>query len=355
MAWEYWVLLAISLGASFLLTPCFRALAQWLDFTDRPSARKVHRQPIPYLGGLSFFMSMTLALIAGWWFMPYLFAETYTELLSLYWVALAFLLLGIYDDAFGISASLKLVMQTFLTLILVFSGFTITQMSNPFGGVIALGWVGYILSILWILTIVNAINFIDGLDGLAAGVVLFAALANLAIALDPWQHFICLISLILIGSTLGFLPYNFSPASIFMGDAGSLYLGVLLAGSSLASNVKGATAMSLALPLVILAIPLTDTVLTVIRRGKRGRSLFSADREHLHHRLLRLGFSDRQVVIVVYGLCFLLSMAAVLASKLPTQYSILFIFVFLAAVAWGMMVFRSFERRIINATAKPTG
>ncbi|HXK95982.1 MAG TPA: MraY family glycosyltransferase, partial [bacterium] len=240
----------------------------------------------------------------------------------------------------------KLAAQTLLSVWLVSSGYTIDEMTSPFGGKIPMGGLGWILSVLWILTIVNAINFIDGLDGLAAGVVFFAAMAHFLIALHPWQNFICLISLALMGATLGFLPYNFSPARIFMGDAGSLYLGALLAGTSLISNTKGATVMSLALPLVVLSIPLVDTVLTVIRRGRRGFNFFTADRGHIHHRLLQLGFTVRQAVLCVYGLSFLLSMSAVLAAQLPNRYTLLFIAVFLAAVVWGLAVFSAVERRV---------
>jgi UDP-GlcNAc:undecaprenyl-phosphate/decaprenyl-phosphate GlcNAc-1-phosphate transferase len=345
---EYWIILFVSFAASLCSTPIFRALAVRLDITDRPSARKVHTRPIPYLGGMAFFTAMSAALIYGFWAAPHVFADIHNEVIILYLAAAAFHLLGIFDDVFGLPASFKLVVQTILAVVVVYCGFSITQMTSPFGGTIPLGWLGGALSVIWILAIVNAINFIDGLDGLAAGVVFFAALANLLIALDPWQNFVCVISLVLIGATLGFLPYNFSPASIFMGDAGSLYLGVLLAGSALGSNMKGATVMSLSLPLVILALPLVDAALTVIRRGRRGKHIFKADREHLHHRLLRLGFTAKQVVLTVYGLCFLLSMAAVLASKLPRQYAFVFIFVFLASVVWGIMVFRAFENRMAN-------
>ncbi len=349
MPQEYWILFLISFMTSWLTTPLFRRLALALRITDQPSARKVHTEPIPYLGGLAFHAAVTAGLVALLFVMPHVLLnnEVKYQLLLLYAVASAFQLMGVLDDVFSLPAPIKLVWQTLLTLVLVSNGFVIDQISNPFGGVIPLGWLGVVLSVLWILTIVNAINFIDGLDGLAAGIVFFAAFANLVIALYPWQNFICLVSILLMGCTLGFLPYNFSPARIFMGDAGSLYLGVLLGGSALVSNVKGATVMSLALPLVILFIPLLDTMLTVIRRGSRGLHLFTADREHIHHRLLRLGYTDRQVVLFVYGICLLLAFSAILAAQLPTQYSILFIFVFLAAVFMGLLVFNNIENRLV--------
>ncbi len=347
---EYWILFVVSFLAAFLFTPLLRKLAVFLDIQDYPTERKIHRQPIPYLGGIAFHISMSLCFIYMIYFVPYVLhiQDTIQLFFTLYGAAVCFQLLGIFDDITPISPFWKLLIQIVLAAFLVNSHFFISQISSPFGGTIPLGWFGWIFSVLWILTIVNAINFIDGMDGLAAGVVFFAALANLLIALHPWQNFVCIISLILLGMTLGFLPYNFSPARIFMGDAGSLYLGVLLGGSALASNVKGATVLSLSLPLVILSIPLLDTFLTVMRRGKKGKNFFKADREHIHHRLLRMGFTDKQVVLSVYGLSFLLAMSAILAAQLPTRYTVLFIIVFLAAIIWGVLIFAAFERRILS-------
>lgn len=351
MPHEYLIVLILSAFTSWVTTPLMRKLAIALDITDKPSSRKVHTRPIAYLGGLAFHFSTTISLLYVFWWTPYILdIQISTEqLFILYCVALGYQIVGIVDDANNLAPKTKLLLQTILAIVLVHSGFIIEQVSSPLGGAIPLGWLGWVVSVLWILTIVNAINFIDGLDGLAAGIVFFAALANFMIALHSWQNFVCLISLILMGATLGFLPYNFSPAKIFMGDAGALYLGVLLAGASLESNTKGATVMSLSLPLVILLIPLLDTLLTVIRRGRKGVKLFTADREHLHHRLLRLGFSDRQAVLSVYGLCFLLSMSAILADRLPEHFKLLFIFVFLAAVGWGFMIFTAIEQRVIVA------
>lgn len=348
---EYIIILLVSFTASLISTPLFMRLALKLDVIDRPAGRKTHARPTPYLGGMAFHAAMTAALLYAGYGAPYLLADggVLHDWLALYLGAACFHALGIIDDVYSLPAAPKFFAQAAVAGGMTAAGFTIPQMTSPFGGTLALGWMGGVLSVFWILTIVNAINFIDGMDGLAGGVVFFAALANLIVALDPLQHLICLVSLGVMGGVLGFLPYNFAPARIFMGDAGSLYLGALLAGSSLASNVKGATVMTLSLPLVILSIPLIDASLTVIRRGRRGGDFFTADREHIHHRLLRLGFSARQAVLYLYGLCFLFSMSAVLASKLPTRYAFIFILVFFAAVAWGYTVFRAFEHRVIRA------
>lgn len=349
MPYEYWILLGISFLGSWLTTPLFQRLAVRLQITDQPSARKVHTKPVPYLGGMAFLVSMSLGMIYLIWFCPHVLSmqETPTKLFSLFVVACLFQLLGVIDDIHPVKPSIKLLIQAVLSGVLVQQGFLIEQMTSPFGGVIPLGWFGALISVLWILTIVNAINFIDGLDGLAAGVVFFAALANLFIALDPWQNFVCIVSLVLMGATLGFIPYNFSPAKIFMGDAGSLFLGVLIAGSALVSSVKTPTMMSLSLPLVILSLPLIDILLTVIRRGKRGQRFFSADREHLHHRFMRLGFRDREVVLCIYGLCFFLSMSAILAAQLPDRYAFVFVIVYIGWIFWALIVFNALEKRII--------
>ena len=251
MPFEYGTLFLVVLATGWAATPLFRRLAQALGVVDHPAERKVHIQPIPYLGGLAMYAAVVAGCVyVAVWAPHLLYAQSIqASFLALFGVATCFHLLGLIDDAVSLSALLKMVVQIILASVLVSQGFTITQMTSPIGGVVPLGWVGGVLSVIWIITLVNAINFIDGLDGLAAGVVFFAALANFLIALDPWQNFVCVTSLILMGACLGFLPYNFSPAKIFMGDAGSLFLGVMLAGGSLASNVKGATVMSLSLPL----------------------------------------------------------------------------------------------------------
>ncbi|MFH1742547.1 MAG: MraY family glycosyltransferase, partial [bacterium] len=163
---------------------------------------------------------------------------------------------------------------------------------------------------------------------------------------SPWQGFVSVVSLILIGSTLGFLPYNLYPAKIFMGDAGSLYLGVLLGASAIESSVKSTTVVSLLVPLVALLLPLMDTGLAVIRRSQRGQHPFAPDREHIHHRLLRLGLSHRQAVLLLHALCLLLAGSAYLSSRLPNHLSVLFLLVLTGAVFWGFWVFSFLERRI---------
>ena len=349
----YWEILALSFIPAFLSTPIWIALARVLGAVDRPMGRKIHPRPIPYLGGLSFHASFAAVLVYVTWRCPFLVESPAWQFkwVMLFVCSTAVLLLGIYDDLRSMTPYTKLTCQILLAFLLVGCGFRFEEVTNPLGGgKIHLSVVGWVLSAFWIVMIANAVNLVDGLDGLAAGVVLIAACSNLAISLSPWQGFVGLVSLVLIGSTLGFLPYNFYPARIFMGDAGSLYLGFLLGASAIESSVKSTTVVSLLFPLVALLLPLLDTGLAVVRRSRRGRHLFTADREHIHHRLLRLGLSHRQAVLSLHGLCLLLAASAYLGSRLPNHLTILFLSVIAGTVMWGFWVFSFLERRISQLT-----
>ncbi len=350
----YIQIFGLSFAVALLSTPLWMWLARRIGAVDRPADRKIHDKPVLYLGGLSFHASFAAVLVFVLWRCPYLVESSVwqNKWLALFLGATLILVMGIIDDLRGLRPRTKLTGQVLIALMLVACGFRFEVVTDPFGGgTIHLGLLGWLLSVFWIVAIGNAVNLVDGLDGLAAGVVFFAACANLAIALSPWQGFVGLISLILIGGTLGFLPYNFYPAKIFMGDTGSLYLGFLLGASAIESSVKSTTVVSLLFPLVALLIPLLDTGLAVIRRSRRGQHLFDADREHIHHRLLRLGLSHRQAVLLLHALCLLLAASAYLGSQLPNYLTILFLSVIGGAVIWGFWVFSFLERRITRLSS----
>ncbi len=352
----YWQILAISFLTALLSTPIWMRLARWLGAVDPPDDRKIHDKPVLYLGGLSFHASFAAVLVVVLWRCPYLVESSVwqNKWLALFAGSTLMLVLGIVDDLRCLKPQTKLIGQIVLAFSLVACGFRFEVVTDPLGGgPIHLGALGWVLSVFWIVAIANAVNLVDGLDGLAAGVVLFAACANLAISLSPWQGFVGLISLVLIGATLGFLPYNFYPARVFMGDAGSLYLGTLLGASAIESSVKSTTVVSLLFPLVALLIPLLDTGLAVIRRSRRGQHLFAADREHIHHRLLRLGLSHRQAVLLLHALCLLLAASAYLGSQLPDHLTILYLSVIAGTVIWGFWVFSFLERRITQISGHP--
>jgi len=209
-------------------------------------------------------------------------------------------LLGLIDDVYTLNAKFKLFIQIAIVTLVYLLGVKITTIINPFGGTIQLGPFSYIITLLWIVGISNAVNFIDGVDGLAGSVITVNSitLAIIAVAMVPPNPISALIGFILAGSTLAFLTYNFNPAKIFMGDSGALFAGFLLASLSITGVMKGA-ALAIILPFVVLAVPIIDITYASLRRISKGKSPFVADAEHIHHKLLKAGFSQKKTVAIL--------------------------------------------------------
>ena len=209
-------------------------------------------------------------------------------------------LLGLIDDLYTLNAKFKLFIQIAIVTLVYLLGVKITTIINPFGGTIQLGHFSYIITLLWIVGISNAVNFIDGVDGLAGSVITVNSitLAIIAVAMVPPNPISALIGFILAGSTLAFLTYNFNPAKIFMGDSGALFAGFLLATLSITGVMKGA-ALAIILPFVVLAVPIIDITYASLRRISKGKSPFVADAEHIHHKLLNAGFSQKKTVAIL--------------------------------------------------------
>jgi len=305
----------LSLVTAALLTPAVRGVALrrgWLD--GNASSRKIHGTPVPRLGGiaivLAFFAPLACLLVVETG-LGQAFVQDGSRVFGLFAGGLAIAALGIYDDLRGANARQKLAVQTAVAVAMYALGFRIELLANPFGAELTVGaWVGFPLTVLWIVGVINALNLIDGLDGLAGGVALFAIVVSLVIALIRGDALMTLYGAALAGSLIGFLLYNFNPATIFMGDTGSMFLGFVLAVTALQRNQKSSTAVALLIPMVALGLPLLDTGLAIVRRAANGRPLFSADREHIHHRLLGLGLSQRQAALALYGFCCFLALAA---------------------------------------------
>lgn len=227
--------------------------------------------------------------------------------------------LGVYDDLRGCGAWTKLCFQAGAGLVLYAHGYRIEQLTNPFDYAVTLDAFAVPLTLLWIIVITNAINVIDGLDGLAAGVVLIGVSTLFLISLRFGEAAVFVPCLLLAATTAGFLPLNWPPARIFLGDTGSLSLGLLIGAISLLENRKGTVAVTLLLPIVLMGIPLLDATLAFFRRVRRRQHPFRRDTRHLHHRLLQLGLSPRQVLKLVYGLCLYLGFTAYLISVMPKQ------------------------------------
>lgn len=306
----------VALLAALALTPAARRLAVRLGAIDHAlSSRKIHGRPIPRLGGLAIVGGFYLALAAVALADPAaldLLLEDGTRSAALLLGGLAVAGLGVHDDLHGATARVKLLVELGLAALLYAAGYRIDVVALPFLEPIALGWLGLPVTLLWIAGVVNAVNLVDGLDGLAAGVALVAAAATGVLAAVGGSAVVVIQAAALGGAALGFLRANFHPASIFMGDTGSLFLGFVLAATSLRTHHDASTAVGLLGSALVLGLPIADTALAVARRALRGVPLFSADRGHLHHRLLARGLGHRDAVLILYGVSLLSSAAAVL-------------------------------------------
>ena len=314
-----------TLALMLLLTPLVRQLARRAGALDHPGPRRVHREAVPTLGGLA----MVMAVLGVAWLaraLPGAARELDARpLLGLSFAAIPLLGLGIVDDTVGVSPRLKLAVQVLAGVILMAFGYGVPLVSNPFGLPIAAGaWSGP-LAVVWVVIVINAINLIDGLDGLASGVVLIAAATLWWVGRGHGDFYVMFIASLLIGTTAGFLVFNFPPAKIFMGDTGSHFLGLVLAAASLLENRKATTTAALLFPLTALAVPLADSLFAFTRRLHAGRPVFSADSEHVHHRLLRIGLSPRMATLALWSLCAACAVLSLVLETLPHATGLLLV------------------------------
>ncbi len=312
-------LLLTALSAALIgavLTPIVRDVAVRRGLGLRGNTgRGVHTRPIPRLGGVAIVVAFLLPLLGlVWLWAPArdAFLAHPARLMGLVGGGLVVAALGVYDDVVGARASRKLAVQVSVALAMYATGFRIDEVTNPFGGSIALGWLGLPFTVLWITGVVNAMNLVDGLDGLAGGVAFFAAVTTLVVALVQGHLLMVLSSAAMAGAVLGFLRYNFNPATVFMGDTGSMFLGFVLAVTAIRAHEKTTAAVAIAVPILALGVPIADTLLAMGRRAVRGAPIFSADRGHIHHRLLDRGLTQRQAVLVLYGSATVLAGGALL-------------------------------------------
>ncbi len=287
----------ISYLLGVFIVPFVIDFSQKEGLVDLPNERKIHKSPISRLGGIAIWSSTMLTFL----FLVILSYYPYGSLLSgiLLGGSLMFLL-GLVDDVYNLDAKFKLIIQLSIATIVYLLGVKIDTIFNPFGGAIDLGMFSYPITILWIVGISNAVNFIDGVDGLAGSVITVNSitLALIAVSTTPAQPITALIGFILAGSMLAFLTFNFNPAKIFMGDSGALFSGFLLATLSIAGVMKGAT-LAILLPFLVLAVPIMDITYSSLRRICKGKSPFVADAEHIHHKLLKAGFSQKKTVAIL--------------------------------------------------------
>ena len=313
------VAFVLALAATLAATPLVRAIAVHIGAIDHAlSSRKIHGRPVPRMGGLAVVLAFYVPL-AGLFFwdtgVGRLFWENGRQALALIVGGCGIAALGVFDDLRGSGATKKLVVQFAVAALMWWAGFRIERISTPFGSPVELHLLAFPMTLLWIAGITNALNLIDGLDGLAGGVALAAVGAMFFVSFDSGQFLMALFMASLGGALLGFLAYNFHPASIFLGDTGSMFLGFVLATTSLQANQKASTAVALLVPIVALGLPIGDTLLAMARRAIRGQRIFAGDRRHIHHRLMDLGLSQAATVLVLYGVCIILAGVSVALSR----------------------------------------
>lgn len=292
--------------ASLVLTPWLRRFCERHKLVDEPSDdRRVHRTAVPRLGGIAIFISILISL-SGLALLNNLLTQTLRpdlkHILAFLLCGFLVLLLGIYDDLRGANATVKFVGLAAVTALFYALGGRIEHLSIPFvGGVNLPTAVGFLLTMIWVVGIANAFNLIDGVDGLATGSALFSSLVLLTVSLLQGKAMVAVCALVLTGALAGFLRYNFNPASIFLGDSGSLFVGFSLAALSILGAEKASTTVAVAIPILAFGLPVVDTGVAIARRFLSGKPIFQGDREHIHHMLLRRGWSQRRVALVLYG------------------------------------------------------
>ncbi len=335
---------------SLVVIPIIIRLSHKKKWYDIPNNRKIHKGLIPRTGGLGIFISLFLsAFIVS--YIIYLFfnnsVKTIIEIkyLFLFLCILMVHIMGLVDDFITLKATYKLFIQFLAAALITLAGFVVKTISLPYIGTIQLGILSYPLTILWIVSIANAINLVDGMDGLAGGISSFAALSLGIISLINGNFATAIISFSLFGAIAGFLRYNLPPARIFMGDSGSMLIGFTLAVIPLTGISKAASLGTLIIPITLLTVPIIDTLSAIIRRILQKRPIISPDKEHIHHKLLDMGMSEKKILKIIYGFCFYLSIVSITSVILPKQTN-----VFLILVVWiGSML----GYYLIDASKKP--
>jgi UDP-GlcNAc:undecaprenyl-phosphate GlcNAc-1-phosphate transferase len=355
----YFALFLIATIASLITTPLIRRLCQRWNLLDVPlGGRRIHRIPVPRLGGIAIFISClsALSLLAFW---DNLLTQTLggmkSEILTLLIPATLVLLLGAYDDLRGANAVVKFVGLGLIATLFYAMGGRIDALSIPLLGSVHLQpLVSFVVTIVWLVGIANAFNLIDGLDGLASGAALFSSLVILGVSVSQNRPLTIVVALVLCGALAGFLRYNFNPASIFLGDSGSLFTGFLLAALSVLGTQKATTAVAIVVPILAFGVPVVDTAMTMGRRMLSRKPVFEGDNEHIHHMLLARGFSQRRAALVLYGACALFGLVALIFPATGSKLTGFMLFVISVAVIIAVGHLRYHEVDELRAGVKRT-
>ncbi len=324
-----WIVLVVALIAfatALFTTPYVRRLALNVGMLDATGERRMHDQPKPRIGGIAVYLGFAFALFSA---LGYLINthqlndvgkvhDVVQSIVGLIFGGTLILMVGIWDDVMGMSPRAKLLAQILVASISMLYGFSIGFVRNPFhhGDILYIPlWLNIPITLLWYVGMMNAINFIDGLDGLLSGLTAIAGMFLLIIALIQGHPELALVLAALVGGALGFLPYNYNPAKIILGDSGALFIGYVFATASILGASKVVFTISLLVPLIVLGLPILDTAVAIVRRTRAGRKIYEADRGHFHHQLIfRFGLNVRQAVLLIYALCVALGVLALFLS-----------------------------------------
>ncbi|MBP2645426.1 MAG: glycosyl transferase family 4 [Firmicutes bacterium] len=323
----YFVAFIIALAVAYFVTPYVKRFAIKVGALDAPDARKVHTCPIPRMGGIAIYLGFVLAVLSS--------MHVNHEVFGLLLGGTAIFVVGIIDDLMQLPAKVKLLGQIIAAGVLVLFDVRIEWLTNPFGDMLYLDYLSIPVTILWVVSLTNTVNLIDGLDGLAAGVSSIAAVAILLVAVQMNFWVVAVLTAALAGSAMGFLQHNFNPAKIFMGDTGSMFLGYMLAAISILGTVKSAATIALVVPIVALGLPIMDTAFAIVRRYSSGHPIFQPDKGHLHHRLLAMGLTQKQAVLLMYVISGCLGLSAIALTEVNSNYGVGIIIVLLVAAVFG--------------------
>ena len=341
---HYPLLFLVALLATLLATPLAKCIAQHLGAIDKPDERRINKVPIPRMGGIGIALGLVAAVavqvagtkLLGWptVFVPHMQLQGVDYKLLTVAVVIVFLT-GAIDDVRNLKPRQKLLGQILAACVAAASGLVIGNVANPFTAeLIPIGWLAYPITVVYLVAFTNVINLIDGLDGLAAGITAISCAAMFYLSYEAHQIDAAVLACILAGCCLGFLRYNFNPASIFMGDCGSNMLGFLLGVIALLGVNRVAAATTLIVPLVIAGVPIIDTFAAIVRRRRGHTAISQADTGHIQHRLIKQGFDQRQAALMIYGWSILLAAGAIIMTKvaLPLRFIVFILLIGVSAV-----------------------
>ncbi|SHI45015.1 UDP-GlcNAc:undecaprenyl-phosphate GlcNAc-1-phosphate transferase [Clostridium amylolyticum] len=340
---NYFMWILISATLSFILTPIMKTLSIKLNILDIPKdKRKIHKNPMPLLGGVGIYLAFIITILIM------RRGSIQRDEIGILLGALVVLLGGLLDDIVDLKPYKKLLFQIISAAIVIYFGVVIKKVTNPFifykDTYISIKLFSIPLTIVWIVGVTNAINLMDGLDGLASGISLIACITMFFISILSGRESASLFTAVLSGAIIGFIPFNFNPADIFLGDNGAQVLGFLLASISIQGTIKSAAAFSIVVPILALGLPIYDTIFAMIRRKINGKPIYQADKGHIHHRLLAIGLTQRQVVTIMYIMSAILGAISIFAMEISTissYFLLLGVVVFIVILAYKSGFFKN--------------